>query len=51
VQIYENTSNIPKEKDKKLRFYGFLGCSNTLLVIIVREKGEKVRANRERDGM
>lgn len=36
VQIYENTSNNPKEKDKKLRFYGFLGYGNTLLVIIAR---------------
>ena len=25
VQIYENTSNIPKKKDKNLRFYGFSG--------------------------
>ena len=41
VQIYENTSNIPKKKDKNLRFYGFLGCSNTLLVIIARGKREK----------
>jgi len=41
VQIYENTSNIPKKRDKKLRFYGFLGYSNTLLVIIARGKREK----------
>ena len=34
--VYENTSNTPKKKDKNLRFYGFLGCSNTLLVIIAR---------------
>jgi hypothetical protein len=50
VQIYENTSNIPKKKDKNLRFYGFLGYGNTLLVIIARGnrgKGEKVRDNRE----
>ena len=28
-------------KTKKLRFYGFLGCGNTLLVIIARGKREK----------
>ena len=41
VQIYENTSNNPKEKDKKLRFYGFLDCCIMLLVMIVRRNRGK----------
>jgi hypothetical protein len=49
VQIYENTSNNPKEKDKKLRFYGFLGYSNTLLAIIVlRNRGKDTGKQGER---
>jgi hypothetical protein len=49
VQIYENTFNIPKKKDKNLRFYGSLGCSNTLLAIIVlRNRGKDTGKQGER---
>jgi hypothetical protein len=49
VQIYKIYSNVGKKKDKNLRFYGFLGCSNTLLAIIVlRNRGKDTGKQGER---
>ena len=49
MQIYEKSSNNERKREKRFVFCGFRDRCNTILAVILRGTGEKIRANRERD--